>query len=103
MNSDYLHIGCNGIVAAIDPQNGQEIWRTSLNTGFFNPTSHQDVNVVEHNGIVIAGCNGYLYGLDANSGSILWSNELTGMGHNDITMCIGGKTIQTIGKPKDDD
>ena len=96
-----LYIGCNGIVAAIDPIYGNELWRTKLNEGFFNSTTNCDVNVVEHDGIVIAGCNGNLYGLNAKTGEKLWSNELTGMGYNDVTMSVGGKTIQTIGKPRE--
>jgi len=100
---DYLYLGCNGTVSALDPASGQEVWRTKLSTGgigiFGGSTRYQDVNVIEDGGIVIAGVNGYVFGLDARNGAVLWQNELKGMGFNDVTMCIGGKTIQTVGKP----
>lgn len=101
---DYLYLGCNGTVSALDPVSGQEVWRTTLNTGsIFGSARRQDVNVVEEGGIVIAGVYGYVFGLDARTGAVLWQNELTGMGHNDVTMCIGGKTIQTVSKPQESD
>jgi len=101
---NYLYLGCNGFVSALDPVSGREVWRTQLNTGtFFGGARYEDVNVIEDGGIVIAGCNGYVFGLDAQTGQVLWQNELKGMGYNDVTMCIGGKTIQTIGKPRESD
>ena len=103
---DYLYLGCNGTVSALDPRTGHEVWRTKLKTGggiFGGSARYQDVNVIEDNGIVIAGVNGYVFGLDARTGTVLWQNELKGMGFNDVTMCIGGKTIQTVGKPKERD
>lgn len=103
---NYLYLGCNGMVSALDPASGTEVWRTQLHAGigiFGGAARWEDVNVIEDGGIVIAGVNGYVFGLDARSGQILWQNELKGMGHNDVTMCIGGKTIQTVGKPKESD
>ncbi len=103
---NYLYLGCNGIVCALDPASGREIWRTQLTTGiglFGGAARWEDVNVIEDGGIVIAGANGYVFGLDARNGQMLWQNELKGMGYNDVTMCIGGKTIQTVGKPKESD
>lgn len=101
---NYLYLGCNGTVSALDPASGQEVWRTKLSTGsIFGGTYRQDVNVIEDGGIVIAGVNGYVFGLNAQTGQVLWYNELTGMGFNDVTMCIGGKTIQTVGKPQHSD
>ena len=101
---DYLYIGCNGFVSAVNPATGQEVWRTDLDGGaILSSTGGQDVNVVEDKGIVIAGVNGLLFGLNAQTGTILWKNELTGMGYNDVTLSIGGKIIQTIGKPKESD
>ena len=104
---NYLYLGCNGTVSALDPASGQEVWRTKLETdgvGIFGGAArYQDVNVIEDDGIVVAGVNGYGVGLDAQSGTVLWQNELKGMGFNDVTMCIGGKTIQTVGKPKESD
>ncbi|MHC4553634.1 MAG: outer membrane protein assembly factor BamB family protein [Planctomycetota bacterium] len=101
---NYLYIGCNGFVSAVDPTNGREVWRTDLDGGaILSNTSGRDVNVVEDSGIVIAGVNGLIFGINAQNGDILWKNKLTGMGYNDVTLSIGGKTIQTVGKPKESD
>lgn len=93
----YLYIGINGRVAAIDPQSGREVWRVELpSSGFFSSTSGSDVCVLEHDGRVFAGCNGYVFALDGATGAILWQNELEGMGHNDVTLSVAGKSVQFV-------
>jgi outer membrane protein assembly factor BamB len=93
----YLYIGTNGCVAAIDPQTGQEVWRTELpSEGFSFTASSSDVCVLEHEGHVFAGCNGYVFALDGATGTVLWENGLEGMGHNDVTLSIAGKSIQFV-------
>ena len=67
----YLYIGCNGHDSAIDSSSGDEVWRTSLSTGVFSSTSHQDVCILEHKGEVYAGCYGRLFALDAGAGDVL--------------------------------
>ena len=42
MNNSLI-IGSNGYVAAIDVMDGNELWRTALQTGIFSTTSHSDV------------------------------------------------------------
>ena len=91
-----LFIGTNGHIVAIDPGNGQEKWRTRLGSGMLSPTTRQDVCVLEHEGRVFAGSFGHLFCLDAQSGHILWQNELDGLGHNDVTLAIAGKSIQFV-------
>lgn len=91
----YLYIGCNSQVAAIDPNSGQEVWRTPLETGFFGATT-QDVCLLEHEGKVFAGCYGHLFALDGRTGEVLWHNELEGMGYNDVTLAMVGKSIQYV-------
>ncbi len=92
----YLYIGCNGFVSAIHPQTGHEAWRTQLKGGFVGSSRGSDVCVLEHEEIVFAGCNGHLFALDARSGGLLWENELKGMGFNDVTLAIAGKSIQYV-------
>lgn len=96
MTRERLYIGSNGHVAAIDPNSGDELWRTRLSEGIFAATKHQDVCVLEHEGRVFAGCHGHLFCLDAATGNVLWHNELTGFGHNDVTLAIAGKSIQFV-------
>jgi outer membrane protein assembly factor BamB len=100
--SDLLYIGCNGFVAAIDPETGDERWRTPLVPGLLSETTCEDVCVLEHQGQVFAGCHGNLFCLDGAKGRILWRNELRGMGFNDVTLSIAGKSAQAVGQPKRD-
>ena len=95
---EHLYIGSNGNVAAIEIGTGTEIWRTKLKPGLLSATSYADVTVLDHDGKVFAGSNGHLFCLDANSGEILWHNELEGLGHNDVTLSIGGRSIQVVTK-----
>ena len=96
MARENLYIGTNGHVAAFDPQDGRQIWRTKLGASLFSATGRQDVCVLAHEGQVFAGCHGHLFCLDAASGEPLWHNELEGLGHNDVTMAIAGKSIQFV-------
>jgi outer membrane protein assembly factor BamB len=95
--ADHLYIGCNAHIAAIRIETGEEAWRTRLQ-GALLATSGQDTTVLEHDGRVYAGVNGHLYCLDAATGAILWHNELPGMGHNDVTLSIGGQSVQFVAK-----
>jgi outer membrane protein assembly factor BamB len=91
----YLYIGCNGHVLAINPSDGLEIWRTPLTAGLFGTTSFMDVCVLEHDGTVFAGSNGHLFALDGATGEMLWHNNLEGLGHNDVTLTMAGKSAQS--------
>lgn len=93
-----LFIGCNGSVAAIDPSSGRELWRTRLENGLFSPTAQQDICLLENEGRVYAGCAGHLFALDARTGRVLWHNELKGLGHNDVTLAMAGKSVQIVSR-----
>ena len=96
--TENLFIGCNGHVSAIEPSSGKELWRTQLSTTVTSSfvTAGEDVTVLSHSTFVFAGCNGHLFCLDAASGAVLWHNELEGLGHNDITLAIAGKSVQLV-------
>jgi hypothetical protein len=96
--NQHLFIGSNGFVAAIELSSGVELWRTKLKPGVLSATNYADVAVLDHEEKVFAGCNGHLFCLDARSGEILWHNELDGMGHNDVTLSIGGRSVQILNK-----
>ena len=69
-----------------------------LGKGVFSSTQLQDVSVIEHEGNVFAGCQGHVFCIDSSSGKIKWHNELKGFGYNDVTLSIGGKSIQYMTK-----
>jgi outer membrane protein assembly factor BamB len=96
MSTELLYIGCNGQVAAIDPETGNEVWRATLGGGLFGSPGAKDVTVLQHEDRVFAGCHGHLSCLDAGTGRVLWQNELKGMGYNDVTLAIAGKSIQFV-------
>lgn len=98
MENDTLYIGSNGHVVAVEPSSGAELWRTRLGGGLFSATVQEDVCVLEHDRRVFAGCHGHLFCLDAETGAILWQNDLRGLGHNDVTLAIAGKSIQYVAK-----
>ena len=92
-----LYIGSNGHVCAINPQTGEELWRTSLKTGTLSSTTYQDVAVIVREDIIYAGCYGHLFAL-SRDGTILWHNPLKGLGHNDISLAFEGHSIQYLQK-----
>lgn len=93
----HLFIGCNGYVAAVDVKRGHEVWRTELRTGsFMGGGSRQDICILEHEGRVYAGTHGELFALDAENGRVLWQNRLEGMGFNDVTLAMAGKSVQFV-------
>lgn len=93
---ETLYIGTNGHVSAIQPETGEELWRTKLGSGVFSAPGHQDVCVLQHRGLIFAGCYGHLFCLNAETGELLWTNDLKGLGHNDVTLAIGDKAVQFV-------
>lgn len=98
MQNDILIIGCNGFVSAVRVNNGEELWRTKLRDGFFGGSYGNDVSVLIDGNYVFAGCQGRLYALAAQDGKILWSNELKGMGFNEVALAKQGTSTQFITK-----
>ncbi len=92
---DYLIIGCNGRVAAINPLTGNMKWETKLPVKY---SSYQDVNVLIDEDLIYAGCHGYLFCLDLHNGTLKWQNNLKGWGLNDITLALKDKSIQIMAK-----
>lgn len=101
MPLSYPFIGCNGYVAAVNPYDGAEVWRTRLKPGILSATSHEDVCILEHENRVYAGCGGHLFCLDGVLGKILWHNDLKGLGYNDVALAMAGKSIQIVTKHTD--
>ena len=64
---DTVYIGCNGHVCAVRIEDGVEVWRTELESGFLSVTGHEDVSALVDGGRVYAGCHGHLFCLDART------------------------------------
>src|SRR6476620_934559 len=96
MQRDILIIGCNGFVAAVLTNSGEELWRTKLRDGILGGSRGSDVSVLIDDNQVYAGCFGRIYALDLNDGKVLWSNELKGMGFNEVALARQGTNTQFI-------
>jgi outer membrane protein assembly factor BamB len=70
---NYLIIGINGYVAAINKDDGQELWRTKLKTSTITVVTSDERKVY-------ASASGYLFCLDKATGQELWTNKLKGLG-----------------------
>ena len=81
----------------MDQATGTELWRTLVSKGILG-TSGQDVSVIIADGAVFAGSHGKLFCLDLETGEIRWTNELKGMGYNDVSLAIEGVSIQYLQK-----
>jgi outer membrane protein assembly factor BamB len=71
--SDLIYIGIKGTVVALDRATGQQVWATHLK-------GYDFVNVVLHDGAVLATCYGEVFCLDPLTGDALWHNPLKGFG-----------------------
>jgi outer membrane protein assembly factor BamB len=96
MREDLLILGCNGYVSAINIKNGEELWRTKLRDGVLGGSRGADVSVLIDGNQVFAGCRGRIYSLDALNGNILWTNELSGIGFNEVALARQGTSVQFI-------
>jgi outer membrane protein assembly factor BamB len=83
--SDFVFIGINGSVVALNRATGQQLWVTRLKGRTF-------VNVVLQDGAVVASCSGEIFCLDALTGNVMWHNPLKGFG-------MGLATIATEHNP----
>ena len=96
MQKDLLIIGCNGYVSAIRANNGQELWRTKLREGMLGGSRGSDVSVLIDGEQIFAGCSGRIYALNSSDGKVLWSNDLEGMGINEVALARQGTSTQFI-------
>jgi len=96
MQKDLLIIGCNGFVSAIHANNGEELWRTKLREGLLGGSRGSDVSVLIDGDQIYAGCHGRIYALRTADGQILWSNDLKGMGFNEVALARQGTNTQFI-------
>lgn len=84
---NVLYIGTNRIVAALDQQTGEELWRTRLSRGSGHP-----VTIVIKDQKLYVGCYGHVYALDKRTGDILWENTLPKMGYYTVLLAMEGAT-----------
>ena len=84
-------MGAGSYVAAIDPRNGREFWRTALREGLFK-SGYSFVTVLVDGDLVYAHAYGYLYALDARTGAKLWENPLRGMGAGMASLAVQGSS-----------
>jgi hypothetical protein len=77
--SQLVFVGIKGSVVALDCATGQQVWATALKGSDF-------VNVVLHDGAVLASCQGEIFCLDPLTGILRWHNPLKGFGRGSATI-----------------
>jgi outer membrane protein assembly factor BamB len=82
-----LYVGTNCFVAALDPQTGEELWRTKLPKcgGMGEP-----VAIVIKDGRLYVGSHGQVWCLDQRDGTVLWRNGLPKMGYHAVLLAMEG-------------
>ena len=78
-----LYVGTNGFVAALDPQTGEELWRTKLPRG-----GASTVTLLIKQTQLYAGCHGRVFCLDKRTGAVLWQNGLPKMGFQPVLLAL---------------
>ncbi len=92
-----IYCGTNGHVACISERDGNEVWRTKLETAkLFNAAYSGDVTVLLVDEVLIAACNGHMWGLSPTNGKILWHNGLPCLRNRFVTMCSPHVAIQYV-------
>ena len=79
MSTDLLYVGAGNHVAAVNADNGEIVWETTLRDAFFK-AGHDFVTLLVVRDVVYAHSYGHLYALDARTGAKLWENPLKGVG-----------------------
>lgn len=82
-----LYVGTNRFVAALNPESGEELWRTKLPkcAGAGEP-----VTILIATDALYVGCYGQVYCLDPDTGSVLWRNGLPKMGYHSVLLAMEG-------------
>ncbi len=84
---EAVYIGTSRFVAALEPDRGEELWRTRLSHG---GGTAKVVTLVLKGDRIYAGCGGYVYCLDKSTGRILWESGLPSMGHHAVMIAMEG-------------
>ncbi|MFZ4576469.1 MAG: PQQ-binding-like beta-propeller repeat protein [Phycisphaerales bacterium] len=88
--ADPLYIGSSKFVAALDPANGREIWRTQLPKGSMSNV----VSLLVRGDDLYVGRGGFVWCLNRQTGQVIWENGLKGMGYSFVTLAVDGAETQ---------
>jgi outer membrane protein assembly factor BamB len=80
---NFVFLGLNGSVIALDDTTGDHVWTTRLKGSDF-------VNLILNENKLYATTKGEIFCLDPGTGKILWQNPLRGMGHGLVCIAAPG-------------
>ena len=80
---NFVFLGINGSVIALDETTGNQVWATRLKGSDF-------VNLILNENKLYATTKGEIFCLDPGTGKILWQNPLRGMGHGLVCIAAPG-------------
>lgn len=78
-----LIVATKRFVAALDPADGKEVWRTKL-----PDVDGSVISLLVRGTDIYAGSYGRVFCLDRSTGKILWRNDLTGMGFQHVLLTM---------------
>jgi outer membrane protein assembly factor BamB len=87
-----LYVGTNRHVAALDPQTGEELWRTRLPKC---SAIGEPVTMVIKDGRLYVGSYGQVWCLDQRDGTLLWRNGLPKLGYHAVLLAMEGAEAGT--------
>lgn len=76
---ELLFLAGRGLVVGLNKRTGQEVWRTSLRSGWFNWGSSY-VGLVEGTDHLYACANGQVSCLSKDEGRVLWQSKVSDLG-----------------------
>lgn len=87
---NYLILGINGNVVAINKDDGSELWRKKLKSGVITVVSSDNTKVY-------ASSSGHLFCLDKATGEQIWTNSLKGLGYGTCIIDVGNHAASVSG------
>lgn len=87
---NYLILGINGHVVAINKDDGSELWRKKLKSGTITVVSSDNTKVY-------ASSSGHLFCLDKATGEQIWTNSLKGLGYGTCIIDVGNHAASVSG------
>lgn len=87
---NFLILGINGHIVAINKDSGDEIWRTKLKSSSITVVTSDEKKIY-------ASSAGHLFCLDKLTGKQLWSNSLKGLGYGTAIIDLGNQASAVSG------
>jgi len=91
LDETTLAVGLSGNVICLDASNINKV----ISSNSLSGQGQEVVNLIIQDNVIYAGTNGFVNAIDIKSGQILQTNDLKGLGHLEVRLCLSadGTTI----------